>query len=369
MNVAIIGGGPAGAMLAHRLGQKGVSCTLFEKNGAWEKPCGGGIPPKVRDMVPEVNDYDGDRNPVALGEFVSPSGRSILLQSKRPMWVVSRKQFGRYMLDLARSHDSVTYKKRAVKQVREAKNGFEVVSDQTETFDFVAGADGCRSKVAAATGSGVPKDKLTMCVGYFIEGRGEDKAISWMLPASGYLWAFPRKDHICVGGGFSDPRLSIITYAGAIIETLFPDRKRLSKWAAPIPFIQNASFFDRPFCGKNWALLGDAAGHVDAVTGEGILYALRDGMLLADAIVEERPERYAQACLDTFGPHLRKASDISLKFYKPEIMEKMFRFAQRSPTMREILMDLMTDQPNYVEARKAYGSKMWRIMFESLRGK
>ena len=368
MKVAIVGGGPAGAMLAHQLGRADVPCTLFEKNGAWEKPCGGGIPPKVREQIPEIRDFDGKINSVTLGEFVAPGGRSVLLESRNPMWIVSRKEFGRFLLDMARGHSSVTYSRKAVRRIDRKGKRFDVITDRTETFDFVVGADGCRSKVGALADKVLPKDLLTQCVGFFVKAHNEQTAVSWMLPAPGYIWAFPRKDHICVGGGCADGRLAIAVYARDIIRTHFPGREVVARWAAPIPLVRDPGFYARPTCGPGWALVGDAAAHVDALTGEGILYALLGGRLLGQALAQGRPEQYEEAWRDVFGSHLERASELSLRFYRPQTMEKVFKVAASSPTLRRFLMDVMSDQPSYLEAGKRFSVLSWRVLLESLGG-
>lgn len=367
MNIAVIGGGPAGTMVAHHLGKAGVACTLFEKNGAWEKPCGGGVPPKVRELVPEVAAYTGPYNEVTLGEFISPKGKPVLLDTKNPMWIVARKDLGKYLLDLAGSHKSVSVKKLAVKKVSRDKTGFLVhTSLGAQRFDIVVGADGCRSKVRPETIGPIPKQYICMCVGWFVESQGDTKATTLFLPAPGYIWAFPRKDHICIGGGASDPRLCMKLYVKQFIKDFYPDRKLLSKWAAPIPFYRDLKLYDQPACGENWALVGDAAGHVDAVTGEGILYALLGGRFCAEAIISGRLPDYDQRWRSAFGDQLKKAADVSARFYKPEMMDKVFRLAQGSPTMRALLVEIMADQPTYMETGKKFSKLSWKIILETL---
>lgn len=40
--VAIIGGGPSGAMCGDQLARAGHKVSIFDEHLAWEKPCGGG---------------------------------------------------------------------------------------------------------------------------------------------------------------------------------------------------------------------------------------------------------------------------------------------------------------------------------------
>ena len=51
-----------------------------------------------------------------------------------------------------------------------------------------------------------------------------------------------------------------------------------------------------PFSGKGWAMIGDAAGFVDAITGEGLYYAVRSGDLASQVVLSEmEPERKAES--------------------------------------------------------------------------
>ena len=45
--IAIVGGGPAGSLLAAELGRAGCEVLLFDEKLAWEKPCGGGLTDKA----------------------------------------------------------------------------------------------------------------------------------------------------------------------------------------------------------------------------------------------------------------------------------------------------------------------------------
>src|SRR5207247_4571586 len=64
------------------------------------------------------------------------------------------------------------------------------------------------------------------------------------------------------------------------------------RYAARIPGLADHTWDKRRASGEDWALLGDAAGFADPVTGEGIYYALRSAELFAAAVLENRPEEY-----------------------------------------------------------------------------
>ncbi|MFN7543774.1 MAG: FAD-dependent monooxygenase, partial [Acidobacteriota bacterium] len=50
--VAILGGGPAGAMTAANLAGAGLETILLDEKLAWEKPCGGGVTYKAYEKYP-----------------------------------------------------------------------------------------------------------------------------------------------------------------------------------------------------------------------------------------------------------------------------------------------------------------------------
>jgi flavin-dependent dehydrogenase len=71
---------------------------------------------------------------------------------------------------------------------------------------------------------------------------------------------------------------------------------------------QDASLWDIPCAGPGWALLGDAAGHVHPITGEGIAYALWSAELLAKAFGGGDPQLFEGLWREQYGRGLMAAS-------------------------------------------------------------
>src|SRR5262245_48343043 len=100
MKITIIGAGPAGSWAATELATQGHAVTLIDAQAPWEKPCGGGITAKAlsqfsifdsdlpRQSIDRITIYFGDRN-------------SVTVQPETPLAVVSRRDFGKYLLDRA----------------------------------------------------------------------------------------------------------------------------------------------------------------------------------------------------------------------------------------------------------------------------
>ena len=105
----------------------------------------------------------------------------------------------------------------------------------------------------------------------------------------GYLWSFPRPDHLAVG--MCAPATEASTSTDLLLQTRewieshgLHDGTRLEPYAWPIPSVGFTKVDQMRAAGAGWMLLGDAAGFVDPLTREGIYYALLSGMWASEAI-------------------------------------------------------------------------------------
>src|SRR6185436_13452162 len=89
------------------------------------------------------------------------------------------------------------------------------------------------------------------------------------------------------------------------------------RYAARIPGLTPETWDIRRASGDGWALLGDAAGFADPVTGEGIYYALRSAELFAECYLADKPGDYEARWREDFGGELRRAAQMRRKFYGP----------------------------------------------------
>jgi flavin-dependent dehydrogenase len=127
----------------------------------------------------------------------------------------------------------------------------------------------------------------------------------------GYLWSFRGPNHASVG---------IATRLGAVppqdlwhrvdrfLTETCPEAKKEKRWAGLLPMAQDTSLWDTPCAGPGWALLGDAAGHVHPITGEGIAYALWSVELLAEALGQGGPQVYEGLWRERYGHGFLAAS-------------------------------------------------------------
>ena len=161
-----------------------------------------------------------------------------------------------------------------------------------DAFDVVVGADGAGSLVRRTFLAPTPPARLAMAAGWFAPGDAP-MVVRFTPGLAGYLWLFPRPDHVGRGhlraagrGAHARPRSpawsarsrapsppSPTTTAGRYAHTI------------PSPSADPSSILE--IAGERWALVGDAAALADPITGEGIYYALRSAELLAETLRED----------------------------------------------------------------------------------
>ena len=94
--VAVIGGGPAGATCAYHLARAGVEVLLFERDILWEKPCGGGLTPRVFRAEPDLLRLTLPWREVFDFNLVGPAGRRVRFDWPEPIRIIARGPSGTF---------------------------------------------------------------------------------------------------------------------------------------------------------------------------------------------------------------------------------------------------------------------------------
>jgi flavin-dependent dehydrogenase len=220
-----------------------------------------------------------------------------------------------------------------------------------------------------------PRD-LMVTAGYFILGRSSLMQIQFLKGITGYIWIFPRADHVSAG------------IAGKMGETAAAElRRTLEKWLEENGFrLDSASFYSHILpsfraqtfegldaCGDGWALIGDSAGLVDPITGEGLYYALRSAELCAGALLAGQPHEYQALLEQDVLPELKLAARVSERFYSGQIfggsvLERMVSLTAQSASFRDLMSDLFAGIQGYRDLRARLCSILPAVMAEGLAG-
>lgn len=369
LRIGIVGGGPAGAYAAWRAAELGHEATFFDHRAPWEKPCGGGITVTAQDEFPWIAELVPRAREVTEFRFLSPTDREVEFACPRPTLIFARAEFDEAVRERARDAGArqVGLKVQSFERGR-AGWSLEAQGERFE-FDFLVGADGAVSQVREALVPDFPAFVNSIAAGFFIPSRLERVETKFFDDARGYLWFFPRPDHLSVGlclwGGSGEGALGRETRERLIelLEAYYPelDPESGKGYGAFIPTILDPACWRVPRGGRDWALVGDAGGFVDAITGEGILYALRSARAWARALGNGRPEAYDRVWRDEFGAELAKASALVHRFYHPRFIERVIGFGAKSASVRTLLGDLVMGTQPYVTLRR-------RLQRELVRG-
>jgi len=343
--VAVVGGGPSGATCASRLARRGFSVTLIESRESSEKPCGGGIPGGALPPFPEIGDASLPRRVVRRIVLLSPSGRRAVLEAPRGIHVFRRLHLDAHLRRHAVEAGANLIRTRATKIRPLPGSRWEVLTEAgvLGPFDHLVGADGVNGVVRRSLGLPYGPSELTLAVFAYLQGRiAEEIVLKFFGDLDGYLWIFPRSDHLSVGACASHAKVTAARLEDELARFVE------SQVGVPLPSRIRGYFIpasDAPAgasSGPSWALIGDAGGFVDPLTREGIAPAMRSAIRLADHLAEHGAAR---------TPHLpgdlRLARRYARGFYERRFLETMTRLAAASGSIRRVFGDLFSGSQGY----------------------
>lgn len=388
-DLLIIGAGPAGSFAAELLAKGGARVALFDGRPEGEpKACGGGVTAKALKAWPQLLNAVG--RTVNELDLYSPSSKKLHLELEEPFAIYSRIAFDCYLRDRARDAGAtIISEKISARRVKKTDDGWRVKTESGGewTGSVLIGADGANSSIAKMLAGKLPPSDMEVAFGYRAPLPSNESAptvVAFLPGWVGYAWAFPRPDHISFGiattqDTFEHEPLDDLLWQFMIgyylqcegAKVKFWDVKKdhtktaqirehlestAERYAARIPGLAAETWDRRTVCGGDWALLGDAAGFADPVTGEGIYYALRSAELLAQAYLSGELSSYEGKWREDFGAELRRAAQMRRRFYGnfwgAPFTERMIEFARGHRGVKRVLGELVAGEQGYTDLKK-----------------
>lgn len=295
-DVAVIGGGPAGATAATDLAKAGRRVLLIDRAGRI-KPCGGAIPPRlIRDFgIPDELLVAHAR----AARMVSPKDQRVDIPIDGGyVGMVDREVFDEWLRERAQRSGAERCTGRFDRLERDA-DGASLVHFESEgrartiRARSVIGADGARSRVGIQAGIR-GADRIPCVFAYHevlrapapgtvsdYDGRRCDVYYRGTLSPDFYGWVFPHGDTLSVGTGSADKGFSLRRSVAELRDAAgLAGCEVVRREGAPLPMKPLPRWDD----GRNVVLAGDAAGVVAPASGEGIYYAMAGGRLAAESI-------------------------------------------------------------------------------------
>ncbi|MGQ9572589.1 MAG: geranylgeranyl reductase family protein [Dehalococcoidia bacterium] len=287
----VVGAGPAGSTLARLLAQQGAQVLLLDRAGfPRAKPCAGGV------TVRAARQVDIDLAPVVertifAGRFTYRLGKAFRHRFDQPLaFMTQRERLDLFLAERAASAGAQFHDGEAMRAVEAAGRTITVRTDKgAYTARALAGADGVNGIVGRSTGTAPRLDLLVgLEANVSLEttaGRRWQDMIALDLGTlpGGYGWVFPKGDHLNVGvGAWRHLAPYLRSSLVALCQRYRLPSDRLSDPRGHyLPLRRPGS----PIGRGPVLTLGDAAGLVDSLSGEGIHTAFLSARLAAEAIV------------------------------------------------------------------------------------
>ncbi|MGH2444291.1 MAG: geranylgeranyl reductase family protein [Chloroflexota bacterium] len=285
----VIGAGPAGSTAARECASRGLSTLLLDRaEFPRDKPCGGGVNVRAARLLPFDLTPVVERRIHAMQISVKQR-HAFERRSIEPLcYLTQRRHLDTFMVEKAIHAGARFQEGVAVTEVSRGERRVEVrAGRQTFTGQALVIADGANGPSARLAGVRVARSK-----GIALEGNvtQERYPIQWQdrfgidvgAIRGGYGWLFPKGDHLNIGiGGMASEGPALRKHLNSLADFYGVDSTSL--WALkghPLPVrLPGGSVVD-----GNVAVVGDAAGLLDPLTGEGIYGAIWSGRAAAAAI-------------------------------------------------------------------------------------
>lgn len=365
-DLLVIGAGPAGAATAIVAARAGVNVTVFEKGvHGRDKVCGDGLTPRAIAALNHLSiDHSVAHRIDGLRMIAGKTSRELLwpttdrFPNHGAVW--PRHRFDTHLMDVAMASGAdIRFETEALPVM---ENGRVVGVETTAGEQFrapmtvlAAGAQGAAAKIVGAERD--PNEPFGLAIrAYAPTPRHAERHLEACLSlrdehgtaVPGYGWMFPAGDgtvNIGVGAlstmkGFKKLNLNTLLdqYAALVRDSWslgeYVDKPRA--WRLPMSSTRRH--------GPGWVAVGDAAGFVNPMNGEGIDYGLESGTLAAELFLqnpESAPSAYNVAVGQRFDAFLRTGRRFSFLIGHPWILRSGLRVAVGTQAAADITLAVM----------------------------
>ena len=365
VDIAVIGAGPAGAATAIRAARQGASVVVFDKAPyGRDKVCGDGLTPRA---VGALNELEIDLSDAHRTDGLRMIAGKVQRELDWPATtrfpghgaVWPRRRLDASLIDAATAAGAEIHWEAEATPILDGERVVGVeAGGQRWNADLVVVAAGAVGNVARMLGATRVEDEpYGLAIrSYVASPRHADRLLEACLTmrdsagrtVPGYGWMFPAGDgtvNIGVGAlstmkGFKSLNLNSLmdVYYAQVRDSwqLGPYVEKPRAWRLPMSV--------RRRHGPGWVAVGDAAGLINPMNGEGIDYGLESGMMAADLFIEspgDAPARYDQVLGDRFDSFLRTGRRFSFLIGHPSILNAGLRLSVGTQAIANITLKVM----------------------------
>jgi len=364
-DLIVIGAGPAGSAAAIVAARAGARVTVFEKGQhGRDKVCGDGLTPRAIAALDHLAiDHSVAHRIDGLRMIAGRKTRELAwpetdrFPNHGAVW--PRNRFDTHLMDVAvASGADLRHGVEAIPLVEDGRCVGVTAGGEVHRADMVvlaAGAQGAAAKVLGAERD--PDEPFGLAIrAYAPTPRHAERHLEACLSlrdehgtaVPGYGWMFPAGDgtvNIGVGAlstmkGFKKLNLNTLLdqYASLVRESWqlgdYCDKPRA--WRLPMSCVRRQ--------GPGWVAVGDAAGFVNPMNGEGIDYGLESGTLASELFLADptsAPARYDREVGERFDAFLRTGRRFSFLIGHPWILRPGLRIAVGTQSAADITLAVM----------------------------
>jgi len=381
-DVIVAGAGPAGATAARHLSASGLRTLLVDRAAfPRNKPCGGGITTRVLRRFPWLESAlsDIDVHRVSRLHLEGPRDAVMALESERDfVLLIRRVEFDHALVRAAERAGARLETAFEITQAVLDEHGVTLQARDGRRLSapLVIAADGVNSVIAKRLGVNPRWPRAQIALDMMEETpsaqlRATSPDVLWVAYAheniDGYAYVFPKAHHVNAGIG-----CLLSHFDEAVSERPYDLQRRFVQSLVERGVLDGASDphcftpFLIPVGGplrKTWKgrvmFAGDAGGFVNAITAEGIYYAMASGELAAQAILERHAApavagaRYEQLWRAELGAELRDATFLQrYLFSDPNRVSRVIRGTARTPWLSDLILEYVRGERPYADVRR-----------------
>jgi geranylgeranyl reductase family protein len=364
-DVAVIGAGPAGSAAAIRAARGGARVVVFDQAPRGrDKVCGDGLTPRAVGALQELKvDLDQAHRIDGLRMIAGRTVRQLdwprttRFPAHGAVW--PRRRFDAHLADLAAEAGAeVVWSAPALPALDGDRVTGVSAGGRTWSAGLVVVAAGAQGEVARLLGAGRdPAEPFGLAIRTYAETpRHAERHLEACLtlrddqgtPVPGYGWLFPAGDgtvNVGVGAlstmkGFRRLNLNRLLdgyrHAFGPAWELGPFLERPRAWRLPMSALRRH--------GPGWVAVGDAAGLINPMNGEGIDYGLESGMLAAELFLADpatAPAQYDRLIGERFDRFLRTGRRFSFLIGHPWLLRPGLRLSVGTQAAADLTLAVM----------------------------
>ncbi len=379
----IVGAGPSGSTAAFVLAQAGLKVALVDKSEfPRDKLCGGGLTGRSIKAFKEI--FACDLKDILEFEshgiaFYNKGQYLNKLENYQSLNFIYRCDFDHYLASKAEQAGAEFIQGFNIADIDAATNTITDKQGKQYHANFIVGADGIKSIVSRKIFSqSFDKNRYAIAMEAEIDRDAFGRhvhlpeiyygSVEW-----GYGWVFPKKDRITVGiAGLYKHNKDIKKLFVNFLQNDLGLSTDVAMKGYYLPFGQ----YNKKLAKGSVLLVGDAAGLVDPITGEGIAFALESGQMAAQSIIEASQADDPQSACVLYKNKVKKitrcidhANYVKYLIY-PEFFKRLLIKGLATSTDKNSIryyLDLMADDityPQYISRLiKKSGKKIVKLMF------